>query len=602
MATSDTRSDFVEATADERGHRSAAAGAYRGTWCDEPIDRFWADHAARGRLRLQGAGISPGLAIGTAFVYRDLLQRDIETHGIERDAAAEETARLDEAVDEVLANLEDTADRVEAEIDAEHAAIFHAHVEMLRSGSIRRELRKELETELLSAEQVVKRVLHRIQQRFHDTAQPALQERADDIADLACQLLAALAGIHVHVLETLPEGSIVVAKRLLPSDTVVLSRRGTAGVVLEHAGATSHAALLARGLGIPAVGQVPGVTERVRPGEVLLIDGFAGEVLVDPGEDVRRRFAGRQRRHAAAIVARRQSSHESAVTLDGTRVHVLANVGCGEDVAAAADLGAEGIGLFRSEFLYLGRRSPPSEDDLYEALVRALEPLKGKPVTLRLLDAGGDKALSFLRLPAEPNPALGKRGVRVLRDHPELTMAQLRTILRLSANYDVRILVPMVSLSSELEWVRDMLGRAAADLDVDRVPPLGAMIETPAAALCADLLAGYADFFSLGTNDLTQYVMAAGRESALAAGYYQEDHVAVRRLVETAIRSVPEKVVELCGEAAGRPRSLRMFLEMGVTTVSVPPPLIPFVKDAVRGMDLRDRTKDRSRGLEEVHQ
>ena len=219
-------------------------------------------------------------------------------------------------------------------------------------------------------------------------------------------------------------------------------------------------------------------------------------------------------------------------------------------------------------------------------MIETLAPMKGRPITLRLLDAGGDKVLPFLRLPAGPNPAFGKRGVRVLRDHPNLLMAHLRAILRLSAEHDIRILIPMVTLPGEIEWVRDSLEEVAAESGVDRLPPLGAMIETPAAALCADLLARHADFFSLGTNDLTQYVMAAGREDPFVAEYYQEDHPAVRRLVEAAIRSAPGMPIELCGEAAGRPETLAVFLKMGISTVSVAPPLIPLVKDAVRELAL----------------
>jgi phosphoenolpyruvate-protein phosphotransferase (PTS system enzyme I) len=586
METSSFGSESAEARESEQRGASAAVSTDRGRCCEDPRARLWADQTMRGRLRLRGMGISPGLAVGPAFIYRDLFQRDIERPSIELHEIAEETARIKEAVDEVLDGLEETAHRIEGEIDAEHAAIFWAQAEMLRSGSILRELRNELETELLNAEQVVKRVLRRLERRFQEAAHPILQERSDDIADLACQLLAALAGIHVHTLETLPEGSVVVARRLLPSDTVMLSRRRTSAVVLEHAGPTSHAALLARALAIPAVGQAPGIIERVRPGEILLVDGFEGEVLVDPDEDVRKSFASPGQRYATAILARRPSFPEPAVTKDGARIHVMANVGCGEDVAVAASYGADGIGLFRTEFLYLTRRSAPTEDELYEQMIEALAPMKGRPITLRLLDAGGDKLLPFLRLPAGPNPALGKRGVRVLRDKPDLLMAHLRASLRLSAEHDIRILIPMVTLPSEIEWVRDSLEKAAAESGVDRLPPLGAMIETPAAALCADLMAPHADFFSLGTNDLTQYVMAAGREDPFVAEYYQEDHPAVRRLVDAAIRSVPGMPVELCGEAAGRPETLAAFLKMGITTISLAPPLIPLVKDALRELTL----------------
>jgi phosphoenolpyruvate-protein phosphotransferase (PTS system enzyme I) len=282
MATWNFGSEPAEANDSEQRDASAAVPTYTGRCSAGSRNHLWADQAVRGRLRLRGMGISPGLAVGPAFIYRDLFQRDIERPSIELHEIAEETARINEAVDEVLDSLEETAHRIEAEIDAEHAAIFSAQAETLRSGSILKELRNELETELLNAEQVVKRVLRRLERRFQEAAHPTIQDRADDIADLARRLLAALAGIHVHTLETLPESSVVVARRLLPSDTVVLSRRRTSAVVLEHAGPTSHAALLARALGIPAVGQALGITEQVRPGEVVLVDGFEGGCLSIP--------------------------------------------------------------------------------------------------------------------------------------------------------------------------------------------------------------------------------------------------------------------------------------------------------------------------------
>jgi phosphoenolpyruvate-protein phosphotransferase (PTS system enzyme I) len=586
MDTPSFRNESSQSEESQQMGVSARDSADRGQYCDDPRVRLWTDPTVRGRLRLRGMGISPGLAVGPAFIYRDLFQRDIERPSIELHEIAEETARINEAVDEVLGDLEETAHRIEAEIDAEHAAIFSAQAEMLRSGSVLRELRNELETELLNAEQVVKRVLRRLERRFEQAVHPTLKDRSDDIADLANQLLAALAGIHVHALETLPEGSVVVARRLMPSDTVVLSRRRTAAVVLEHAGPTSHAALLARALRIPAVGQTPGIIEMVRPGEILVVDGFEGKVLVDPDEDVRKSLAIPGQRYAPAILAPQQAPTQPSITKDGTRIHVMANVGCAEDVLLAASYGADGIGLFRTEFLYLTRRSAPTTEELYGELVEILVPMKGKQITLRLLDAGGDKFLPFLRLPAGPNPAFGRRGVRVLRDYPDLLMAHLRAILRLSGDHDIRILIPMVTLPSDIAWVRDRLEEVALELGGSRIPPLGAMIETPAAALCADLMTPHADFFSLGTNDLTQYVMAAGREDPFVAEYFKEDHLAVRRLVDTAIRLLPDKPLEFCGEAASRPETLEGFLRMGIKSISVAPSLISLVKDVVRGLAL----------------
>lgn len=543
-----------------------------------------------GQRTLSGEGISPGLAMGPAFTCRDLLERKVEHYTIERSEVPNELARLDQGVDKALGALEDTANRVGRDVDEKHGSIFRAQADMLRSTSIRDDLRNELEDELLNAEQAVSRVLHRVEHRFREAGDSSLEEGADDIADLTYRLLTTLAGTHARALETVPEGSVVVARRLLPSEAAVLARREIAAVVLEVAGKNSHAALLMRELGIPAVAQISGAANRIGSGELVLVDGFAGEITVAPDENVRHSFKERQQQSRVALTEQWQSSGRLAVTVDGTEVPVMANVGSAAGVAAAAKYGADGIGLFRTEFLYLSRGSAPTDSELYEILVEALEPIGNKPVTMRLLDTGGDKLFPFLKLPKELNPALGKRGVRVLLDCSELLETQLRAFLRLSRDHNVRVLVPMVTLPRDLELVREVLYKAAADLGIDRLPALGAMIETPAAALCADVLSQYADFFSLGTNDLTQYTMAAGRENPSVSDYYEEENLAVYRLIDWVARNGPRAPLELCGELAARPAALQRLLEIGVQTVSVVPSLIPLVKDQICHLKLGGAT------------
>jgi phosphotransferase system enzyme I (PtsI) len=565
--------------ASENESTDALVSGPRFVWFGEPTKNPWPEGASIARSRFRGIGVSPGVVTGKAFIYRDLLELAALPRGNSASEVSAEANRIDQAVEEVIHHLEDTARQVENEIDAEHAAIFQAHAEMLRSNSIRQQFHNELQHELLSAEQAVKRVLQRIERRFHESAEQTLHDRADDIADITGQLLASLAGIHVRLLETLPEGSILVAKRLLPSDTVALSRNRIAGVVLEHAGITSHASLLARELGIPAVGQIPNVTDQVRAGELLIVDGFSGEVLVGPSELAHAEFQTRRASFTSSILAR--PIRTPAIAPDGSPVTVLANVGSADDARAALRFGADGIGLFRTEFLYLGRKEAPSEEELYAALIDALGPFSEKPIILRLLDIGGDKLPPFLRLPLEPDPALGRRGVRMFRDLPQLLTCQLRTFLRIAAVHDVRILIPMVTLARDVQWIREMTLEASRELRLDKVPPVGAMIEVPAAALCSELLAEHADFFSIGTNDLTQYTMAAARENSLVADYYIEDHTAVVRLVEMAVRGVGRKPISVCGEAAARPGLLRSLLALGIRTLSVAPPAVPFVKQAI---------------------
>jgi phosphoenolpyruvate-protein phosphotransferase len=540
--------------------------------------------ATQGRqnITLSGCGISPGLAVGTAFVYQDILQRDHERYDIDAQQVEEEYARIERAVDEVLGDLEVAAERVERDLDSHLADIFRAHRTILRDRSLAEEFKDELTRELVNAEHVVQRVLHRWIRRFGGANKEAVVLRGEDLADLCRRLLRALIGIQAHTLEHMPESSVLVARQLLPSDTVHLSRKSTVAVVVAFGGPGSHAALLTRELGIPAVAQLAGELERIFPGDVLLVNGSSGAVTVAPDEKARARFEQEMERANTQIAQSRKRCHEPASTPSGIRVQVFANIGCQEDAVLAAENGADGIGLYRIEWPYLSRKTLPSEDELLAEIDCAIAPFNGRPVVVRLLDAGADKEVPFLNLPAEVDPALGRRGIRLLLEYPDLLNVQLRALLRLSKEHDVSILVPMVTLAEEVERVAELLARAAADLHTHHAPALGAMIETPAAALCAADVARHADFLSIGTNDLTQYVMAAGRENALVSDYFRDDHPAVLRLLHLIQEDVREKPVAVCGELAARESALAALIEAGIRTLSVAPGRVPAVKEAVR--------------------
>jgi len=537
-------------------------------------------------VRLRGLGISPGLAMGRAFVYQDIWQRCQEPPDVMVTWATgdSEYARIEQAVHEAREDLALAAQRVESEVDAAAADIFRAQEMMLRDPVLLDEMRKKLDVEHRPAEQVIKRVFQRWERKFRSMEGELLRDRADDVADLGRRLLQRLAGISAHALENLPAGTVLVARRLLPSDTVFLSRQSTVAVVVESGGRLSHAALLTRLIGIPAISQVPGLLEHVLPADLVLVDGTRGALTVRPGADLQARF--RRRLHLCQQAARdtRTRCREPARTRDGVQIGILANAGGPEDVQLAADNGADGIGLYRLESLYLSQPAPPRDDDIADLLGRSLEPFAGKPITVRLLDAGGDKELPCLHLPAEPEAFLGRRGVRLLLSYPALLQTQLRALLRLAERHDLRILVPMVTLAEEMEQMRGLLQQAAGDVGAQRLPPLGAMIETPAAALCAAQIARYADFLSLGTNDLTQYTMVAGRENSLVSHYFIDDHPAVMRLVEMVVREAADTPVGLCGELAGRKEVLPQLLRLGLRSLSVAPPLVPQVKDLVRSL------------------
>jgi phosphoenolpyruvate-protein phosphotransferase (PTS system enzyme I) len=536
-------------------------------------------------VTLSGLAVSPGLAVGQAFVYRDILH-DLERYDIGTHQVEYEHGRIERAVEKVLADLGRSAERVEAELNTDLALIFRAHEAMLRDPALTKDLREELEQELVNAEQVVKRVFRRWERRFRAMPSEEVRDRGDDVADLSRQLLQALAGIRTHVLENMSPDSVLVATRLLPSDTVHLSRKSVVAVVAEFGGTASHAALLTREMGIPAVTHVSAACDAIAPGETVLVDGFTGTVVVAPDAETRAGFAQRVAEHRIASAAAREQCREPATTLDGVATTVMANIGCREDAVLAAENGADGVGLYRLEQLYLSRKALPTEDELLEVMRSTLEPVAGKSITIRLLDVGADKKLPSLDLSSEVHPFLGRRGVRILLAYPELLQTQLRALARLSREHDIQILVPMVTLAPEMKRVRELLMAATAEVGVERLPPLGAMIETPAAALCVVEIMTYADFLSIGTNDLTQYTMAAGREDPLVSDYFRDDHPAVLRLVRLVADAVGDTPLALCGELAGRVDVLPFLLAAGIRSLSVAPPLVPTVKGAVRQIRL----------------
>ena len=532
--------------------------------------------------QLSGRGISPGLALGNAFVYRDILYRDQEQYEIVEAEIEGEHARFDTALQDVLGELKLAATRIEQDSDEGLADIFRSHGAMLSDPALHGDIKREIEIELINPEQAVKRVFRRWERKFLAMEDERLSQRSDDIADLARRLLRSLAGVEAHTLENMPAGSILVARRLLPSDTVFLNRRSTAGVVVELGGPLSHAAVLTRELGVPAVSQVSDVLSYVLPGDTLLVDGTDGGIILNPDQDTEDDFRAKVARQRTARIISRDRAHTPAKTRDGLTVEVLANVGCDEDVERAAENGADGIGLYRIEHIYLSRQTPPSEQELLDRLRRSLQAAKDKTVTIRLLDAGGDKELPFVNLRVGPNPFLGRRGVRLLFDYPELMAVQFRALLRLTEYHDVHVLVPMITLSEEMARTRKLFEDTAREIGIKPLAPLGAMIETPAAALCTREIVKHADFLSIGTNDLTQYTMAAGRENPLVSDYFIDDHPAMRRLLRMIRTDTGNVPVSICGELASRKEGVRIAIECGIRCLSVSPPLIPGVKDAIR--------------------
>ncbi len=545
-------------------------------------------HERDKNIRLSGQGISPGLGMGIAYVYQDNLQRVDSVYCLRSDDDVdEERRRLDRAINKVLADLERGEKDVNRTLNEDFAKIFHAHREMLKDPSIRDEMYAMIQRIRVNAECVVNGVLRRREGQFRQGDDARMAERADDVRDLSRRVLRALAGQATHEVKTLPENSVIVATRLLPSDTVHFSRQSVSAVVLEQGGPASHAAILTRELGIPAISGVENAVQKIPAGQTVLVDATEGTVVIAPDEAVTNVFRDKQAELTARVALERKRARGVAKTRDGESVAVLANISCREDAELAAEYGADGVGLYRIEHLYFGRDYLPDEDDLINSMQAMLAMFdKDMPVTLRLLDTGGDKPLPHLDHPTESTPLLGRRGVRFLLDFQELLITQLRAFIQLAEFRKIRILVPMVTLPSDMLVVRDLYEQRVKELCCNHPPPLGSMIETPAAAICADSIAEVSDFLSVGTNDLTQYTMAAGRENSHVTDYFLQDHPAIFRLLEDTARAAGNKPCAVCGELAGRTGALPRLLNLRIREISVNPTQIPRLKQAIREMDL----------------
>jgi phosphoenolpyruvate-protein phosphotransferase len=541
---------------------------------------------------LLGRGIAPGLGMGRAWVVGDVLTCSGTQTLIRQGEVERESGRLRRALEETLAELERSAQRIEFEFNAALAGIFRAHGTMLRDLFASGDFERELRTSLVTAETAVRRVLQRWYQQFKALENRTLRERADDVLDLGRTIIRRLTGALDSDLPSIPEQSVLVVGRLLPSDVVRLPKANVKAVVVESLGQGSHAALLAREKGIPTITEIPGLLERVTSGMELLVDGYRGSLVIDPDSATRGEFCERLEKWQATLVRCKGACREPAYSLDGQLIRVEANIGIEDDVELALDNGADGVGLLRIEQIYFARNTPPSEAELFTDLKQLVAPLGDRPVTIRLLDVGGDKPLSFLRLPPTSNPVLGRRGVRVLLEYAQLVRTQLGAILNLAQEHPVRVLIPMVTLEEDVQKMRAAFDGLSAERKIARPPPFGAMVETPAAALAIPALLKHVDFLCVGTNDLTQYTLAAARDDAAVNDYYVDSHESILRLLGIILADAKQRSVTLCGELAGREAWVPHLVQMGFRTLSVAPTVIPTTKQTIRGVDISALGRD----------
>jgi phosphocarrier protein FPr/phosphocarrier protein len=537
---------------------------------------------AFGPPSLTGVLAAPGLAIGRATFLNG------PEPVIREDGAGEaiEHGRLSEALDRVRRALEAAGAKAAAAGDEARSGILSAHLAVLDDPGLQTAAFEALGAGK-SAEAAWRDALASQAQALVATGDPRLAERAADLLDLQRRVVRALSGMAEPV-SALAPGSIVLADELLPSDLMGLDASKLAGVCTARGGPTSHVAILAAAQGVPMLVAAGPQALAIQEGSTLILDADAGALWVSPGVEAlsaaQVMLADRQARRAAALAA----AHQVCRMADGTRIEVYANVGSAADASAAAVAGAEGSGLLRTEFLFLERQTPPDEDEQLEAYQAIADALEGRPLIIRTLDVGGDKAAPYLPLPFEENPALGVRGVRVSLWRPELLRQQLRAILRVRPLGQCKIMVPMVAELAELRAVRAILDEEKAALGVDAIVELGIMVETPAAAISADILASEADFLSVGTNDLTQYVLAMDRGNPELAARIDAFHPAVLRMIAETCRGARQhgRWVGVCGGLASDPLGAAILIGLGVTELSATVAAIPGVKAQVRTLTL----------------
>jgi phosphoenolpyruvate-protein phosphotransferase (PTS system enzyme I) len=536
-------------------------------------------------VKVKGVGASEGVAVGPAFVHAGE-EPEPERQQISEADVEEELEGFRRAVEAVVARLSETARRLSASGNEDEAAIFEAHVELAGDPELASGVEERVR-DLESPEAAVLAVGEEYAEVFAGMEDEYMVARADDVRDVASQIAAELIGRGAEGLEALETPSVVVARNLAPSDTVRIPRGKALAFVTAEGSKTSHVSIMARSMGIPAVVGVGAALDEVLVARTMAVDGGEGYAIADPDPDTIAAFEARAEEMAAASVALDEYRHVEARTRDGRRIEVSANLGSASEAEDALDWGAEGVGLFRTEFLFMERPELPSEEEQYEAYGAVARTFGARPVIIRTLDVGGDKDLPGVDQPAEENPFLGWRGIRMSLDTPSLFRPQLRSILRAGALGNLKVMFPMISDVEELRAAKAMLAECERELEREEAEvgqvEVGIMVETPSAALCARELAAEVSFFSIGTNDLVQYTLAADRGNERLRRLQDADHPAVLELIRITCEAAREEGiwVGVCGEAAGDPALIPRLLELGVTELSMSAPSIPRAKKLI---------------------
>ena len=546
---------------------------------------------ARQEIRFEGAGVLPGMACGKIHVVRDDLD-DVAHYRIAPSQVPDEIGRFETALIQTRMQILEMQQRIAESIGAKDAAIFDAHLLVVEDRTLIDEVLRKLETDLCNVEWVFQEVATRYAETLNKIDDPYLRERALDIQDVTKRVIRNLQGKAPKTFLALREPHILVAHNLTPSDTASINRANVLGVATDLGSRTSHAAILARSLNIPAVVGLHDITAKLETGQHVLVDGSDGLLIVNPAPETIAHYAELESRRARVVAQLKELRTTRSTTRDGRHIVLSANIELQEDVEAVAANGAEGIGLYRTEFLYLNRTTLPTEDEQFETYREVAERVRPDPLIIRTFDLGGDKlAPGTVDITDELNPFLGWRAIRLCLEHIDIFKTQLRAILRASAVGNIKIMFPMISGLEELRGAKAVLAECHEELRRSGIPlseeiEVGAMIEIPSAALCANVLASEVDFFSIGTNDLIQYTLAVDRVNEKIAHLYEPTHPAILRLLRiiTEAAHAHHIWVGVCGEMAGDVALVPLLLGLGVDELSAAATLVPRVKRAVQSL------------------
>ena len=544
-------------------------------------------------IRFEGAGVSPGIALGQVHVARDELD-EVVRYRIAPSQVGDEISRFETALIQTRMQILEMQQRIAESIEAKEAAIFDAHLLVVEDRTLIDEVLRKLEADLCNVEWIFQEVATRYAETLNKIDDPYLRERALDIQDVTKRVIRNLQGKAPKTFLALTEPHILVAHNLTPSDTASMDRARVLGIATDLGSRTSHAAILARSLNIPAIVGLHDITAKLETGQHVLLDGNDGCLIVDPAPETLAQYAEIESRRAKVTARLKELRETTSTTRDGRHIVLSANIELPEDVDAVEANGAEGIGLYRTEFLYLNRITLPTEDEQYETYRQVAECVRPNPLIIRTFDLGGDKlAPDTVDIADELNPFLGWRAIRFCLENLDIFKTQLRAILRASAVGNVKIMFPMISGLDELRRAIAVLDECKKELRSSKIDmaerlEVGAMVEIPSAAICASVLAPEVDFLSIGTNDLIQYALAVDRVNEKVAYLYQPTHPAVLRLLKMIADAghASNIWVGVCGEMAGEIALVPLLLGLGVDELSTAAILVPSVKRAVQSLTI----------------